>query len=200
MRTSAWLLLVASVLFLIVSSFASAQEYPKYELFGGYAYSRLDGRNWHGWHVSGTRNLHHILGIIVEAGQLDASNTQSGGGLLFEEKRKTYTFMAGPQVTSRDAGPLAPFLHLLLGAAHNKYQLSESVNNFSTGYSASDTEFAMALGGGIDFKLKGPLAVRGQLDYVGFRIPPATAGSLPFWNKGFRFSGGLSLRLGKESY
>jgi opacity protein-like surface antigen len=186
--------LLAIVLFHPFS--ASAQDFPKYEVFGGFHYTRLGGNNWIGANASVAKNLSPILGIVADVGVFNSSYSQESNGDAFEQKMHSYSIMAGPQVTSRISGKLTPFIHLLLGAVHEKYELNESLAGQAYSDSSSDTEFAISFGGGVDYKLRGPLAVRGQFDYMGFRVPGGSGGQA-FWNKGVRLSCGLSLRLGR---
>ncbi|MBZ5496391.1 MAG: hypothetical protein LAP85_08310 [Acidobacteriia bacterium] len=175
---------------------AYAQEFPKYEFFGGGTFARLGGANWFGYDISGAKNLNRFLGIAVDVGRFDWSDTQKGSGLTWNQKRHIYTFWAGPRVTSRDAGKLAPFLHLMLGVARNHYSYRETLGTLVFADAMTDTRSAMMFGGGIDVRLKGPLAVRAiQADYTGLRMPGSTFAPA-LWEKGLRLSFGLNLRLG----
>ena len=111
-----------------------------------------------------------------------------------------YTFLAGPQLTSRDKGKLAPYVHLLLGVGH--YYSNGSLlsgNDLFSFDSSSANHFAMFIGGGIEYKLKGPFAFRGQMDYGGIRFGASQLGGTSSWMKGLRFSAGLALHLGSKT-
>jgi hypothetical protein len=166
--------LAAIVLLSIPSLTAFAQEYPQYEFFGGFSYARMLGANWIGWDASGAKNLNNYVSIAAEASGLNSS---------FSPTVRQYMFLAGPQVKSRDTNSrVEPFLHLLLGAAHYS-TASDSLN-----------AFALTLGGGFDYRInKSSFALRLiQINYMGSR-------SSGVWMKGWRFSSGLSVRLGKKS-
>ena len=66
-----------------------------------------------------------------------------------------HTFLVGPQV-SFSVGRFTPFAHALIGAAHVRIGGSFPGN--------SDTSFAGALGGGIDYRLVPRMALRLQAD------------------------------------
>ena len=74
-----------------------------------------------------------------------------------------YHFLVGPQL-SFSIGRVRPFAHVLFGAGH----LSERTK--AQPFSASDTAFSYALGGGIDYRLLGPLRWRVQGDFLNDRF------------------------------
>src|SRR5579883_192359 len=90
-----------------------------------------------------------------------------------------YNFLFGPRV-SFSVGRVRPFAHGLVGAGH--------VSVSTTGYSASDTSFATALGGGLDFKLIPVVSWRFQGDFLQTRFFGNTQ------NNG-RFSTGIVLNF-----
>ena len=193
MRTFAVPLHAICFLGILFPSLAAAQEYPQMELFGGFSYARMGGMNRIGWDASGAWNLGYVLGIAVDAGRLKGSQTQNYMGYTYDVDENVTTFMAGPRFTSRDPGNLAPFLNLLLGVAHasTKYEFRSEDTVVESG-TDSNTGFSMLLGGGIDYKTRGPFSFRVlQLDYTGFR----TQG---YWTKGWRLSFGIALRIGSR--
>jgi hypothetical protein len=58
----------------------------------------------------------------------------------------------------------------------------------SNGISDSDTSFANAVGGGLDYRILGPLTVRGQLDWITTRFYGDT-------QNGVRFSTGIAVHF-----
>jgi hypothetical protein len=197
------LLSIAVPLFFVVLALplsALAQDYPKVELFGGYSYTRMNGYNWNGWYATGAKNLNHMLGITAEVGSFANSQSSTVAPYTIATDQHIYTFLAGPQLTSRDKGKLAPYVHLLLGVGHyywNSGLLSGS--DLLSFQSAGQNHFAMFIGGGIEYKLKGPLALRGQMDYGGVRFGSGQLGGTSSWMKGWRFSTGLALHLGRKT-
>lgn len=88
---------------------------------------------------------------------------------------KIHNFLFGPQF-SYPAGKVRPFAQFLVGGEH--LDVTTSLNETSSGGSvitppdivesghASNTGFAMALGGGVDYSIKHNLAWRLQADYL----------------------------------
>ena len=141
------------VLFLLISAcFATAQLVPKGDVYFGYAYNHAevvtnDARNFNGWDASFEGKLVPWVGI---AGDLNGNYVNHGS---------EYNFLFGPRV-SVEVSRFRPFAQLLIGASHI------SVANGS----ASDTSFANALGGGLDYKVLGPASLRGELDWIHTRF------------------------------
>lgn len=74
----------------------------------------------------------------------------------------TYNFMAGPHVRfATENSKVTPFVHGLLGANHSR------VSADTLGFNISDnqTNFALKLGGGVDFDLHRNVALRLAADY-----------------------------------
>jgi hypothetical protein len=190
MRTKALIWLPVILLALCYS--AAAQEYPKYEFSGGYFYSRLGGQNWKGWMVEGAKNLSPVLGIMVDVGRPTGTYTleDSTSAVWYQEKNKMYTIMGGPQFTYRGPYKLIPFGHFFMGATHTSSQTDYNYDGATGSYEDSGTHFSMGIGGGMTYDWVGPLVVRGQMDYMGYR-------SSGYWFKGIRMSIGLTLKIGK---
>ena len=82
-----------------------------------------------------------------------------------------YYFMAGPQLSVRNSGRLEPFVRVLAGGAHTRFEASsrrvvlngDVTSSFDTG----STSFAMAAGGGLDIRLGDNFKLRViQVDYA----------------------------------
>jgi len=69
-------------------------------------------------------------------------------------------------------GRVRPFAHALFGGAHVKLNW--------TGFSSTDTTFAIALGGGFDYRLAGPIQWRFQGDYLQTRFFSGTQNNARF--------------------
>ncbi len=126
---------------------ASAQDYPKGELFGGYQFTHLNPNvNASGWNTSITGNANNWLGFSA-----DFSGAYKNGG-------KLHTVMAGPVFAIRKSKTVTPFAHALFGVAH------------ASGGGVSSNAFATALGGGLDVNVSEHVAVRlVQADWLLFR-------------------------------
>ena len=112
------------------------------------------------------------------------------GGTI-DTKISVYNILGGAQYKFRRSRSVSPFVHALAGVAHTKVRIS------GTGIgSASDgtTDFAMAMGGGIDVRVNDRIAIRAiQADYNPvFFASPALGFNGPAHN--FRFSFGVVFR------
>lgn len=165
----------------IAAGSATAADAPRVEIFGGYSHLELEENvDVNGFDVSLAGNLNSWLGWIADYSRYErtfALPSPIGGGVGGD----TQLFLFGPQLTLR-APRVEPFAHVLAGGA----RLSVG----ALGFSASDTAFAAAFGGGVDITLNRWVAIRAiQADYLVTRFFGETQ------NNG-RFSIGLVLRLG----
>ncbi len=137
------------VLALAVS--ASAQDYPKAEIFGGYSYlhTSIAGTGFSSNGASGSIsvNPNNWLGLVGDFGVYH--RTVLGTGV------NTVSYLFGPKLAYRHSDKLTPYFHFLLGGAH------------LSGGGASTSAFALAFGGGFDARVTPHVAVRLiQVDYV----------------------------------
>jgi len=160
-------------LVLVFSLSAAAQDTPAAEFFGGYSYARVDASpasdlNLHGWNASLAGNVNRWLGFVGDF----SGHYGSPSGVDVSD----HTFMFGPRITARSE-KATPFFHALFGGAR------------ASAIGSSETAFAMALGGGLDYNLNKNFAVRvGQFDYLPTRFGDDTQNN-------FRYSTGIVLRF-----
>jgi len=133
------------VLALAVS--ASAQDYPKAEVFGGYSYLHTSvlgtGFSSNGASGSISVNPSNWVGLVGDFGVYHRSVLGTGVN--------TVTYLFGPKFAYRHSDKLTPYFHFLLGGAHV----------------SGSGAFALAFGGGFDAKVTPHVAVRLiQADYV----------------------------------
>ncbi len=162
LRTTTCRSMLVLLIWGIFSLPAAAQ---KVEIFGGYQFAHLDPAfNPSGWNASLTGNFKHVLGITADF---------SG---VYKNGVKVYTYTFGPVLTAR-LPVVQPFAHALFGGM--------TVTN-----GASDSGFAMLVGGGLDIGLR-----KG----IGFRLVQADWMSLRFHgntdNKNIRVSTGIVLKF-----
>lgn len=189
-----------AALFLAVcaaTSFAQ-EEYKKGEIFVGYSANEVDTNG--GFRPAGVNNREHFNGVNVEATGNLTRYVGIQGDFSFHQKDEHFTvaganatlrtrlsqFMGGVKV--QDNGTevrFRPFAHALVGVAH-------ASGDFTVpGTSASDTDngLAVALGGGIDFRVHKNVDVRAiQLDYNPNRFNGETSNN-------FRIGVGLNFRF-----
>ncbi len=176
--------LVAVVLVVGVSARA---QHPRVEIFGGYSYANLDEglfplsslsgrRNANGWGANLSLNSSRFFCFTADfAGQFGDVPTLDPTlaciavfppppGCTTDVNFSTQQFLFGPRFTFRGAGATA-FVHVLLGATRTRL----SSFPFSGGLvpAQSETDFALAAGGGLDVRLSPFIALRAfQVDYI----------------------------------
>lgn len=153
MRRLVLVLLALSVLTVT----ATAQDFPRATLFGGYSYSRVQissaiARNFNGWNAEGTFNANRYLGITADV----SGHYHSESGV----SSNIYHFLFGPQVTyhSKDS-KVTPYGRFLFGGSRAGAGLGS--------LSASQTKWSYLFGGGVDVKVTPVFAIRViQADYI----------------------------------
>lgn len=181
MRTALYIALAV----MLCSFYAVAQDYPKAEVFGGFNITHLDTegvtvatfdlpagssiKNWYpGWEIAGQYNFTKLLGVKGDISG-NYGTPVNIPGVTGIPGARDYSFLFGP-VVSLHAEHLTPFVHALFGGNHLSLP-SSTISTAGTGDPAfpgfSETAFAMAFGGGVDWKLTHHFSVRlGQFDYL----------------------------------
>lgn len=183
--------------FLAFATVAVAQA-PNGNVFFGYSYyhadlSSIDSANTNGWEASVEGKVIPFLGFVADVdthyGSQNFLCTEfpqpacpvsvplAGGVATLNDSFTEHNFLFGPRV-SVSVAKFRPFAEALFGGAHI------SLNNSG----GSDTSFATAVGGGLDYKIIPLIAWRFQGDYVQTRFFDATQNNV-------RISTGLVLRF-----
>jgi len=126
----------------------------------------------HGINVSATGYLTPRFGLTGDFSyhSRDRNFTPAGGGEGDIDTR-VLQFMGGPQVRFPNQTRTTPFLRALFGVANTRFNVSSSTQpagggNVTTSFSTNATDFAMALGGGLDVRLNERVGLRViQVDY-----------------------------------
>src|SRR5277367_719839 len=151
---------------LMFASLAGAQV-PAGNVFFGYSYyntdlSSIDRANTNGFEASFEGRVIPFLGLVADFdGHYGSQNfpaCNTGGCGTFNADITENNYLFGPRV-SFPAGKVRPFVEALVGAGH-----------VSLSGGGSDTSFATAVGGGLDYKLIPLLAWRFEGDYVQTRF------------------------------
>lgn len=179
-------LFVAASLLLLLPLAAFAQDKPKVEIFGGYSYLHTDDAldlDLHGWNASVAGNLNKWFGLKSDfSGHYDDVTLSPG----VRADVSAHLFLAGPQFTYRKNDTWQPFAHVLLGAARSHVSARTATGRVR----ATETDFALAAGGGLDANVAKHLAIRlFQADYVYIHDNIDDTHN-------FRLSTGIVLRLG----
>ena len=153
-------LLILCGFMLFVAGSALAQDQPKGEVAGNYTYIHLDtggGGNLdcHGGGGSVAGNLNHYFGVVGEFSGCKVTGLPSGSGVT----ANAFSYLFGPRLTYRSGGRFEPFGEALFGGARTSFS--------GGGATITDNAFAMAIGGGVDYKMTRNVAIRlGQFDYL----------------------------------
>lgn len=186
---------------------ADKQAYSRVEVFAGYSYVNIDSFRFSfdkregasGWGTSVSFNLHKSFGLTADfAGQygdvLRGITIEACLGIVptpffcaVDVSFSNYQFLFGPRLAGRWRLVTA-FGHALLGASRRH------VSGFTAGgvtfEPETHTDFALALGGGVDINLGRMVSIRAlQLDY----IPTRFQGSL--WSDNVRLQAGVVFKL-----
>ena len=183
-------LLFAFVSLLIAAPAVMAQDERRGEIFVGYSNLQGEGitdrddptspfdndffgrrKGLHGVQVSGAGFLSSVFGIKGDVSWHRNRDTRDlvGGGQNRIDTDVVY-FMAGPTLRV-GKGPIQPFVHAMAGGAHTRYDIEASRaivgGTISSNFDVGSTDFAAAIGGGIDIKIGNRLRLRAiQVDYA----------------------------------
>jgi opacity protein-like surface antigen len=175
---------------LLFAGLASAQVPTSGNVFFGYSFyntdlSSIDRANTNGWEASVEGKIIPWVGMVADFDShygsqnfpecIPVSGTSCAVS-TFNASVTEHNFLFGPRV-SFSVGRFRPFGEALFGGAH-----------VDAGSAGSNTSFATALGGGLDYKIIRPLAWRFQGDYVQTRFFSTTQNNV-------RLSTGLELRF-----
>lgn len=170
-----WKVVVSLLGFLSLFAAANqAQEFSKLSLFGGYSYVRanpsdtsgLGSFSMNGGDFQAAYHVTSWLSGVADIGGYHATRPLNcatlGCASTSNFKGNTWTYLFGPRVTFRHFGRVTPFAQVLFGVAHT------TPNVFLTN---NQTDFALSVGGGFDYRLSRHLAIRPlQLEYLETRF------------------------------
>ena len=175
------------VLLLATASSSAWAQVPKGNVFFGYSYENTaistgDGGNLNGWDASLEGKVLPFLGLVVDVdghyGSRDYILPCPSATCPTHADVAAHNVLLGPRA-SFQVRAFRPFAEVLIGAGH----ISRS-----NGISDSDTSFANAVGGGLDYRVAGPVSLRGQLDWIETRFYGNT-------QNGVRFSTGIAIHF-----
>ena len=176
----------AVVLAIGVASSAAAQA-PRIEIGGGYTgvnYEKTPSFNT-GWIASATGYLTPWLGVAGEvSGQYFSSSVPDAPGYTYRGRPFTVSFtnlLVGPKVALPSGRRVRGFGQMLFGA-------TRYAGDPTAPFGKVFRFFLMQPGGGVDIGIKGPFAVRAQVDVPVFR------NDIDWYFKGVRWAGQLVWR------
>ena len=161
-----------------------APDQPNFDLAATYSYMHSNLNNYglgkaglNGVSLQATRFFDGNVGITADVTYETGSDVQQSGVNVHR-----WTYLFGPTYAYRTSATLTPSLHVLFGADHERFSISNLVGEDTS------NAFATALGGGIDARVGDRISIRlGQLDY----IYTHRSGS----SNNFRYTGGLVFKF-----
>lgn len=147
--------------FLIMTGAAMAQVPSLGNVYFGYALNHgstgaTNTGNLNGWEASLEGKMLPFLGMVADVGAQYGTQDLSPAYGFGNDSVRTESYLFGPRA-SVTVGKFRPYVHALIGAGH----VHESAGGFTLD---SQTSFADALGGGVDYHLIPRLSWRFQLD------------------------------------
>ncbi len=136
------------------SSFALGQD-SRADLFGGYSYANIDTngltsrQSANGWEASISGNFNKWFAAEADVSGYYKTYDVEGVSVAVRD----YSYVAGPRFNFK---PL--FVHALIGGDH--------LTGGALGLSASQDGLAGVFGGGVQWRVSGPLSFRSSVDYA----------------------------------
>ncbi|HEY0461683.1 MAG TPA: outer membrane beta-barrel protein [Pyrinomonadaceae bacterium] len=188
MNTLIKILISTCVLCAGVFAQTNGDEYKKNEFYVGYSNQQIDRGNYrtaNGVEAAYVRNIHRYFGIKADFSgafrsdefQVSSSDTINGNySYRGKGNNSYYNFLGGVQVKNNvSRARFKPFAHALAGVAVTRSKndaltcVSGTCPTFITNsvpFTFNNTNFAMALGGGLDIKINDKIDFRAiQVDY-----------------------------------
>jgi opacity protein-like surface antigen len=215
------LVVLALTLSLLFPGIAAAQETPVAEVFGGYTFihSKLGNvtsitpalaaraaaapastdpaltANLQGGSGSIALNANRWFGVVGDFGGSKFSKIDAGSLGSANISASLFTYLFGPRLSYRKHETVTPFAHALFGGAHVSDVTTQGVI-----LSKGESAFAMALGGGVDFKVHKNIAIRAiQAEYLMTRFTDiASSTGAKGTQNHVRISTGIVFRFGER--
>src|ERR687883_968065 len=158
--------ILLAVLIVCSAQLAHAQEDErKVEFFGGYSYLNTDLEepdapldrfdNLDGFNVAATGYITKRLGITGDFAAYFRNQTETIPGGTIRFRSRSFNYLGGPQVRLPNHTRVTPFLRALAGVSNNRFAYRATATGATTpaaDVSVSVTDFALALGGGLDVR------------------------------------------------
>jgi opacity protein-like surface antigen len=157
---------------------AVAQTAPRTEISGGYQFLTFDANGDNesmpkGWYADVAGNLNPMIGIVFQVGgnykTFDESVTVGGGTFAASADLKVHEFLGGVRLNARQSSTFAAYGQFLVGGVNSSVEVTTlstipGVPSFTQEDSA--TNFALELGGGVNFLFTQSTGVRFGVDYL----------------------------------
>ncbi len=158
----------------------TSTEYNKKEFFAGYSENSIldplrsenfDSREikaYRGWNVSFTYNFKRFIGVKADMSGYykNFSFDNFSPPAPVNVKSSIYNFLGGVQIKdNKRSKRFSPFIHALGGISKTDLKIRSSICEMNS-CDEKNTGFALALGGGVDLKVRKKFSVRLiQIDY-----------------------------------
>ena len=162
-------------------------QIPSANVFLGFSYERtnstafgpslvrttLSSPNLHGWEASFEGKVLPFVGIVGDVsghyGTQSFTKPTPNGLQTINVTGHEQEYLVGPRL-SIPVSKFTPFIEVMVGAAH--------IHTGGTLPGPSNTSFATAFGGGLDYRLFGPVALRAEGDYLRTKFFSSTQNNL----------------------
>ena len=197
------LAICALALAMTTATLAQNDDRNKVEVFAGYSLLHTDAGdldssfNSHGVKGAVTGSLSRYFGLTGDISYNSKSGSFSDSSGVYNGKFRTTQFMGGVQIKNynKDGGKLRPFATALAGVANQHADINGTVFGSPFNGSVGSTDFAMALGGGLDLKVSDRLDIRlVQAEYNPIFVKDQTVNGTTFsggTQNNFRLSFGI---------
>lgn len=137
------------LVFALFTPFAAQAQTRKFEAFAGYSFQRVEGfpsnANMSGWVGELTYKFTPYLGVTADA--------SAQYGTLTGSRINYHNILVGPEISL--PRKISPFVHVLLGDGR------------SSVFGVTSKTFAVAIGGGVDYRVNDLVSVRmAQFDVI----------------------------------
>lgn len=190
--------IAVAIFLLLFAGLASAQIPTSGNIFVGYSYENasstalstgfLSRPNLQGWDASLEGKIFPHLGIVTDVSGHYGSENFSNGSASGNVNGHELDVLFGPRL-SIPIGKLTPFGEVMIGVAHVSVGGSAVSSTGTLGsLNTSNTSFATAFGGGLDYKIIRPIALRLEVDEVRTNL-------FSTWQNNLRISTGVVFRF-----
>lgn len=177
--------------------FAQETATPKFETGFSYSFTRINaGGSIGSYSANGGSgyaeyNVNRYLGLVADLG---ANTVSSANGLALNNTEFTYLF--GPRFNWRTSSRITPYVQTLIGGVRFSNAYDSNLGSPIVG--GSQNNFAMAFGGGVDYRVNDHLAVKPlQVEYLMTQIPDSFSNVNQAQND-LRYSAGVVFRFGSK--
>ncbi len=169
------------------AAFAQSDDYNKYDVYVGYSHNRVDvgiddgdtdpddifdeREGFHGVEAAVTGNVSRYVGLKGSYAYHRRSFGFSDAIDDFDVDATAHTFLGGAEFKDNSKETkVRPFAHILAGVTNARFDVDVAGTDIDD-FEDSETGFAAAIGGGLDFRINDRVDFRAiQFDYAPTRL------------------------------